>query len=101
MSGPQGRLEAGREVGVALPAAVPQRRHAPAGCFVDAFGRRMKHQEQSVADQLQGVLGPRLPLHDTDQGSGVPAVDRTPQLGPFLPVVHTHIVLTAAGFLET
>jgi hypothetical protein len=61
----------------------------------------MKHQEQSVANELQGVLGPRLPLQDADEGSGVPAVDRAPQLGPFLPVVHTHIILAAAGFLGT
>ena len=53
----------------------------------------MEHAEQTVADELQGVLGPRLPLQDADEGSGVPAVDRAAQLGPFLPLVHTHIVL--------
>src|SRR5665647_3550670 len=99
--GPPCRLESGREVCVALPTAVPQRRHASTRRLVDVFGRRMKHAEQTVADKLQGVLGPRLPLQDADEGSGVPAVDRASQLGPFLPVVHTHIVLAAAGFLET
>jgi hypothetical protein len=63
--------------------------------FVDAFGRRMEHAEQSVADELQGVLGPRLPFQNADERSGVPAVDRAPQLGPFLPVVHAHILLAA------
>jgi hypothetical protein len=55
----------------------------------------MEHAEQAVADELQGVLGPRLPLQNADEGSGVPAVDRAPQLGPFLPVVHSHILLAA------
>jgi hypothetical protein len=59
----------------------------------------MEHAEQTVSDELQGILGPRLPLQDADQGSHIPAVDRAAQLGPFLPEVHTHIVLAAAGFL--
>ena len=63
--------------------------------LVDASGRRMKHPKQPVPDELQGVLRPHIPLQNADEGSGVPAVDRTPQLGPFLPVVHSHILLAA------
>ena len=72
-----------------------RRTHAPVRGLVDASGRRMKHPKQPVPDELQGVLRPHIPLQNADEGSGVPAVDRTPQLGPLLPMAHSHILLAA------
>ena len=76
------------EVAVAVEASVPQCPGAAqreVSCALDVLGER---RGESVAEQLQGVVGPGCLRRQSDDCSAVTTVDSAPQRRPLLLGVH-------------
>ena len=81
-------LELVGELGVPLPVAVLQRVDAAERQFVDSCGLGTQRGPQTITDQLQGILGPRPPRKQADQGFAVATGDRASHPRPVFPTIH-------------